>query len=100
MLSDKPAYFVFDAKIEDPKALNPYLEKVEETYKAFGGEMLVQGGELEVIEGNEPKGKLVILKFDSMQTAKKWYQSEAYQAIIHHRHAGSRADGWLVEGLC
>lgn len=99
MKNQKPAFFVFDTKITDKDALAPYLASVEATYKAFGGEMLVQGGTLEVIEGDEPQGLIVILKFDSMTIAKAWYASEAYQAIVSHRHAGSQANGWLVEGL-
>lgn len=99
MENQKPAFFVFDTKITDMDALAPYLANVEATYKAFGGEMIVQGGELEVFEGSAPQGIIVILKFDSMTTAKTWYASEDYQAIVAHRHAGSNANGWLVEGL-
>ena len=99
MSTQKPAFFIFDTKIDDLNALSPYLEKVAETYKAFGGEMLVQGGALDIIEGVGPQGGIVILKFDNIQTAKEWYSSQAYQAIIHYRQAGSQANGWLVEGL-
>lgn len=98
MENQKPAFFVFDTKITDMDALAPYRANVEATYKAFGGELIVQGGELEVFEGNAPRGIIVILKFDSMTTAKAWYTSEGYQAIAAHRHAGSEANGWLVEG--
>lgn len=99
MEHQKPAFFIFDTKITDMAALAPYLANVEATYKAFGGKMIVQGGELEVFEGNAPQGIVVILQFESMTTAKAWYASDSYQDIISHRHAGSQANGWLVEGL-
>ncbi|WP_028292759.1 DUF1330 domain-containing protein [Oceanobacter kriegii] len=99
MTKQAPAFFVFDTKITDMDALTPYLENVEATFKAFDGELIVQGGELEVFEGTPPQGIVVILKFADMATAKAWYASDAYQAIVHHRHAGSQANGWLVEGL-
>lgn len=99
MENQKPAFFVFDTKITDGDALAPYLAKAEATYQAFGGQMMVLGGELEVVEGNAPQGIIVILQFDSMKTAKAWYESENYQAILPHRLAGSQTNSWLAEGL-
>lgn len=99
MENQKPAFFIFDSKITNKDALAPYLAKVEATYKAFGGKMIVQGGALEVIEGAAPQGIIVVLRFDSMGKAKAWYESDSYQSIISYRHAGAQANGWLVEGL-
>ena len=99
MEHQRPAFFIFDSKINNMESLLPYLKDVEATFKAFDGELLIQGGELEVIEGAAPQGIIVILKFSSMATARAWYTSEAYQAIVGHRHAGAQANGWLVEGL-
>jgi uncharacterized protein (DUF1330 family) len=99
MTNKKQAFFIFDSKITNFEALAPYLEKVEETYKPFGGKLIVQGGDLEVFEGEAPKGIIVILQFDSMEKAKAWYTSDSYQRIITYRQAGSQANGWLVEGL-
>jgi uncharacterized protein (DUF1330 family) len=99
MKNKKTAFFIFDSKITNVEALAPYIEKVEATYKAFGGKMIVQGGELEVVEGSAPQGIIVVLRFDNMEKAKAWYASDSYQAIISYRHAGAQANGWLVEGL-
>jgi len=51
-----PVYFVIDVKINDPEGMKPYQAKVEETFKAFGGERLVAGGKVETLEGNGPQG--------------------------------------------
>ncbi|WP_320151192.1 DUF1330 domain-containing protein [uncultured Tolumonas sp.] len=99
MENQKPAFFIFDSKITNIEALAPYIEKVEETYKPFGGKLIVQGGKLEVFEGYAPQGIIVVLRFDNMEKAKAWYASDSYQAIISYRHAGAQANGWLVEGL-
>ena len=99
MEHQQPAYFIFDTQITDIERLQPYLSQVKETYEAFGGKMLVQGGALEVFEGQAPQGNIVILQFDSMQAAQGWYASDAYQAIVRYRHASSQANGWLVQGL-
>jgi Uncharacterized conserved protein len=99
MENQKPAFFIFDSKITNKEVLTPYVEKVKATYKSFGGKLIVQGGELTTFEGSAPQGIIVILRFDNMEKAKAWYESDSYQEIISYRHAGSQANGWLVEGL-
>ena len=58
-----PAYFVFDARIHDRDAMQPYLQGVASSYHAFGGQLLVLRGQLEVVEGDEPLGNLASCNF-------------------------------------
>lgn len=92
------AYFVFDVRIHDPEGMKPYLARVEETYKAFGGRRIVAGGALETHEGDAPIGRIVILQFPSMAEAHAWHDSPAYQAIVNHRLASAETRAYLVEG--
>ncbi|MDR2261876.1 DUF1330 domain-containing protein [Enterobacter soli] len=95
----EPAYFIFDVVIHDPAAMQPYREKVEASYKAFGGKRLVMGGQCDTVEGNGPQGMLVMLQFDSAEQAHAWHDSPAYQEIIHYRHAAASTNAWLVKGV-
>lgn len=95
----KPAYFVVDVKILDPEAIKPYQEKVADTYKLFGGERIVAGGVPESIEGAPPLGRIVILRFPSLELAHAWHDSPAYQAILGHRLAAAESHAYFVEGL-
>lgn len=95
----KPAYFVIDVKITDPEGMKPYQAKVEESFKAFEGERLVAGGALEVLEGESPKGRIVIVRFPSLALAHAWHASPAYQAIVGHRLAASESHAYFVEGV-
>lgn len=52
------------------------MQGVESTYHAFGGQLLVLGGQLEVVEGDEPLGNLVILQFPDREAAGGWYASD------------------------
>lgn len=99
MNNTKPAIFIFDVKIHDAAALQPYLESVESTYKAFGGKRIVFGDHVEVIEGQAPQGRVVMLQFDSLETAHAWHASPEYQALIPIRQAGSETNTWLVEAV-
>lgn len=94
-----PAYFIFDVKINAPELLKPYQEKVEASYKIYGGTLLILGGDAETVEGKEPEGIFVMLRFDSREQAKAWHNSPEYQAIIHHRHAAAKTHAWLVDGV-
>ena len=75
-----------------PKPANlDYLEKVEATFAPYGGQWLVLDAEVEVIEGAWP-GSVVLMSFPDMTTAKRWYFSEEYQAIVSMRTANVISD--------
>lgn len=94
-----PVYFVIDVKINDPEGIKPYQARVEETFKAFGGKRIVAGGKVDVLEGNAPQGKIVIVQFPCMEQAHAWHESRVYQAIIGYRHAAAESHAYLVEGV-
>ncbi len=95
----KPAFFIFDAIVHDFAAMKPYMEQVEATYQPFGGQLLVRGGSLEIIEGQGPQGQLIILQFPSLEAAHAWHASAEYQAILAHRLSAATTHAWLAEGL-
>lgn len=95
----RAAYFIFDALIHDTSAMQPYMQGVESTYRSFGGQLLVLGGELDVVEGEAPQGNLVILQFPDREAATAWYASDEYQALLPFRLAGARSHAWLVSGV-
>jgi len=94
-----PVYFIIDVKINDPEGMKPYQANVAETFRAFGGERLVAGGKTEALEGAGPQGKIVVVKFPSLEQAHAWHESPAYQAIIGYRHAAAESHAYLVEGV-
>ncbi|WP_321960570.1 DUF1330 domain-containing protein [Paraburkholderia sp. J7] len=55
-------------------------------------------GRHEVLEGPSIEGA-VILKFPTVDEAKEWYDSPAYQNAAAHRHAGAKYRAFIVEGL-
>lgn len=44
-----------------------------------GAEVLVRGGEFEVLEGPWTPSRLVVLKFPDRAAARRFYESETYQ---------------------
>jgi uncharacterized protein (DUF1330 family) len=73
-----------------------YLERVEATFKPYGGKWLVLGMHDEVMEGGW-QGSVVLMRFPDMDTAKAWYWSAEYQAIIELRTRNVISDLILVD---
>jgi uncharacterized protein (DUF1330 family) len=73
-----------------------YLEKVEATFKPFGGKWLVLGEHDEVVEGAWPGG-VVLMEFPDRDAAQEWYRSPAYQEIVHLRTDNTISDIILVD---
>jgi len=94
------AYAIVELEIINMAGMTPYLERVPSTIEAHGGRYLVRAGETEVAEGGLGEYPLkVILEFPSMESAKGWYQSKEYQAILPYRTANSKGNFVWVEGI-
>ena len=93
------AYVVFTrTKTIDQKELDNYWAGIRATMNGHPIEVLVAYGKHEVLEGDPIEG-MVIAKFPSVQAAKDWYYSEAYQNVAKHRKGGAIYHGLIVEGV-
>lgn len=61
-----------------------YLNRIDDTLKPFGGRFLVHGAEPDIMEGTF-EGQLIIIEFPDHDSARSWYQSQAYQEIAPMR---------------
>jgi uncharacterized protein (DUF1330 family) len=93
-----PAYLVAQGTLFDPTTFHTYAQQVPHTLAPFGGHFLVSGGKVEALEGDPPKFS-VIIAFDSMEKAKAWWSSPAYEAIKPIRHASAKATLFFVVGV-
>jgi uncharacterized protein (DUF1330 family) len=96
-----PAYLISEAdEITDLAAIKKYGEKVPETLAPFNGHyhFVVAGGKAQSLDGEAPQG-IVVIAFDSVEQARAWYDSPAYQAIKPIRQSAVKGRMFLVEGL-
>lgn len=92
------AFVVFTREeTTDPQELATYSAGVGPSFEGHDVTFLAAYGAMEHLEGPPVEGA-VILRFPSMQAARDWYDSPAYQTIAAHRFAGSRYRGFIVEG--
>jgi len=79
-------------------AIVEYLTKIDATLAPFGGKFIVHGAPHEVIEGEWP-GTLIVIEFPDREHVRGWYESTAYQEILHLRTDNSDGVAMLVEGV-
>jgi uncharacterized protein (DUF1330 family) len=95
-------YVVFDLEITDPEEYEAYRLDGQASVRKWGGRVLsgepAPRGVVEELEGPWPTKRLVILEFDSVATARKWYESPEYQAAAGKRQASSTGRVVLVSG--
>ena len=92
------AYVIAELEVTNPEGYEAYRTQVPATLEQYGGTYIVRGGAIEAIEG-ESAGRMVILQFEDVAAAKRWYNSPEYQAIVGARQANSTGRLTLVEGV-
>jgi len=88
------AYFVAQYVVNDPAGYAEYQGGAGPTIAAHGAELVSFDVGAETIEGNPPGPQTVILKFESVEAAKAWYNSDEYQAVVGKRLAST--EGYAV----
>ena len=94
-----PAYVIGEVEVTDPATMQKYGAKVPETLAPFNHHFLVRGVKAPLaLEGEAPKS-LVVIAFDSVEQARRWYDSPAYEAIKPIRQSAAKSRLYIAEGV-
>ena len=94
------AYLIVDTLIKDTIRYEEYKKLAKPIIESFGGEYLARGGELYSDQTDLwVPSRLVVIKFKSMQKAKKFLASDEYKPIKAIRIEAAQSTTLLVEGL-
>jgi uncharacterized protein (DUF1330 family) len=93
------AYVIAEIEIVNAEGYKEYTTMVPATIAQYGGRFLVRGGKAEVLEGDWPAVRRVILEFASMEAAKRWWDSPEYVKPKALRKANSKGRLILLEGV-
>jgi uncharacterized protein (DUF1330 family) len=93
------AYLIAQIEITDPEGFEAYRQEVAPTLAAYGGTYVVRGGRMEVLEGEPPLPRMVVVRFPSYDQAKRWWESDDYAGPKALRHRSARTNAVLVEGV-
>ena len=91
-------YIIAEVQVTDPERYEEYRRQVEGTIAAYGGRYVVRGGKAEALEGDSPRGRLVVIEFESYEQARAWYDSAEYEGPKALRQATSTGRVIVVEG--
>jgi len=91
-------YVIAEITVTDPEAYKQYAAAVAAIVAKSGGKYLVRGGQTLAVEGEPPRGRIVVIEFDSLAAARSFEDSPDYQAIAPLRHKAASSRVFLVEG--
>jgi uncharacterized protein (DUF1330 family) len=93
------AYVIVETDVTDPEQYERYKAASSEAVAAHGGRYLARGGELAVLEGDWGPSRLVVLEFEDLAAARRWYESEGYRAARRLREGAARLRLVAVQGI-
>lgn len=92
------AYVIFTReRTPDPKEMELYVKAAAAGFAGHIVKVLASHTYFEVIEGPAEES-MVLLEFPSMDQAKTWYRSPAYDEALQHRLKGGEYRCVMVEG--
>jgi uncharacterized protein (DUF1330 family) len=94
-----PAYIIVETDITDPEQYEQYKAASPSAVAAGGGRFVVRGGELAVLEGDWSPKRIVMLEFEDLEAAKRFYESPEYQEAKRLREGAASLNMIAVEGV-
>ena len=84
--------------VSDPAAFAEYQKLALPTIAKYGGKVVVGGGKIEVADGNWSPVFIVVVQFESLRQAKRWYNSADYNPLVSRRTASATSGVIFVDG--
>ena len=96
--SETACYAITNIDIQDRDEYRRYEAGFGEIFAQYDGTILAVSEEPEVLEGEWPHTRAVLIRFPSREALAAWYDSPEYQTIAKHRFAASKANIILLQG--
>ena len=94
------AYFLFNLlEITDDAKMEEYRRGVFATVEQYRGRYLVIGGNPQPVEGDWRPGFLVLIEFENLEQANRWYNSDEYRDLLALRLEATRGSCVLIDGF-
>lgn len=92
------AYLVAYIRVHDSATYEEFRKMSGPAIAAHGGRVLVRNPEADHREGSL-RGTVIMIEFDDMAAARRFYESDAYTAARGVRERAAETDLLLVEGV-
>lgn len=93
-----PAYVVVAFnEVLDPAGLATVNQRAAPVVAAYGGQFIIRSPQPAQLSGEAPK-RFALIRFDSPEKARAWYNSAEMKPIIDLRDKATRSSVFLVDG--
>ena len=89
-------YVILTEAIKDPEGMKDYAKAAG---AAMGPATILAVSPPQIIEGDWHGHQTVVLEFESVEAARGWYESEAYQKAAKLRQAAADCNGVILAGF-
>jgi uncharacterized protein (DUF1330 family) len=90
-------YIIITEDVKDPAGMAEYGKVASQAMA--GAKLLSFDPKAEVLEGEWHGTQTVLLEFESVEAAREWYNSDAYQEAAKLRQAAADCNGVIISGL-
>jgi uncharacterized protein (DUF1330 family) len=97
MAAKRPAYVIAEVEVTDSAVFHEYVSKAVPTLAAANARILTRG-KAHPKEGTAPVGEIVIVAFESLEDAERWYGNSPYADTIPIRQRSANTRLFIVEG--
>lgn len=84
--------------LRDADSYAEYQKRTRANPPKVRGRPLVANGPIQPLEGTPPDAA-VVFEFASVEDARAWYESDAYQEALPHRLKAANYQSFIVEGF-
>lgn len=97
MAGNRPAYVIAEVEITDAAVFEEYVAKAVPTLAPANARIIARS-KPHAKEGTPPVGEIVIVAFESMEDAQRWYSTLPYRDTIPIRQRSANTRLFIVEG--
>ena len=94
-----PAYMIaLNRTLRDRRKLEEYWKAAGPTFEGLGAKRLAIYTPLVLLEMMGPLDGAVVIEFPDVETAKRWYESPAYQEAKQYRDGAADVELFIIDG--
>ncbi len=93
------AFVIASVNVTDPEKYKGYMALTPDAIAKHGGKFVVRGGNPEVLEGEWPRPRVVVIEFASREAAKTFYNSVDYTAARAARAGAAEFSMIVVDAI-
>ncbi|HZQ30108.1 MAG TPA: DUF1330 domain-containing protein [Mycobacterium sp.] len=90
-------YVILTEEIRDPEGMKAYGQAARQAMS--DAKVIAVDSKPQVLEGNWHGHQTVVLEFESVDAARGWYESEAYQNAAKLRQAAADTNAVILSGI-